>query len=446
MKLPYTLLIACAAFLPASTLYGLDGWMTDLDKAKIQAEKQKKDLFILYKGSSWNPEQYGTPESMFTCNSVKESLGRRFILVMQDYPPDYQEDKPVFSFNLSFPSKPSSPGEGNVQTQTRCVFATDAAIPYHISTLNSTWLQLCAEGTEAEKKKNKALKLIHKIQATKGEEKYRLMGKLFSLTGWSFNLPAALYPQMREEALLYDRNNLSKIRNKDTNYLRLMQELAWRSVCVSQSQEFIFSSDDDLPEIMIPSLSREWEQKMRFLKLFYIQGSPLLEKEPTDEELGSLDHLLDIVAKKTEQIISLAPSTKESWMMRIKSRTLFSQIYYLASLRRIKSQPDKVLEMLPDIVNQPWADEEAKQIFGLLEATCYFKMGNLDTGLDLLKTYRDIAPWTKNAKNMDDALRSITPQILSLQELWKKKQTGDREAAEVYENNTRVFIDLEAYL
>lgn len=37
---------------------------------------------------------------------------------------------------------------------------------------------------EAEKKKPKILNLIRKIHATKGEEKYRLMGKLFKLTEW----------------------------------------------------------------------------------------------------------------------------------------------------------------------------------------------------------------------------------------------------------------------
>lgn len=57
MKLPYILLIACAVLLPASTLYGLDGWTTDLDKARRQAAEQHKDLLIVYPGGSWHPEQ-----------------------------------------------------------------------------------------------------------------------------------------------------------------------------------------------------------------------------------------------------------------------------------------------------------------------------------------------------------------------------------------------------
>lgn len=46
------LLIACDLFLPSGTLYGLDDWLTDLEKANIQPERQQKHLFMLYKGSS----------------------------------------------------------------------------------------------------------------------------------------------------------------------------------------------------------------------------------------------------------------------------------------------------------------------------------------------------------------------------------------------------------
>lgn len=36
--------------------------MGDLEKAAAQAEKENKDLFIVYRGGAWNPEAYGVPE------------------------------------------------------------------------------------------------------------------------------------------------------------------------------------------------------------------------------------------------------------------------------------------------------------------------------------------------------------------------------------------------
>ena len=36
--------------------------MADLEKAAAQAEKENKDLFIVYRGGAWNPEAYGVPE------------------------------------------------------------------------------------------------------------------------------------------------------------------------------------------------------------------------------------------------------------------------------------------------------------------------------------------------------------------------------------------------
>ena len=78
----------------------MERWMTDLEKAKTRAAEQKKDLFIIYKGSSWHPEQYGVPERMFTCGTVRKHLEERVVLLMQDYPPGSLKGRTLFSFKL----------------------------------------------------------------------------------------------------------------------------------------------------------------------------------------------------------------------------------------------------------------------------------------------------------------------------------------------------------
>lgn len=76
------------------------------------------------------------------------------------------------------------------------------------------------------------------------------------------------------------------------------------------------------------------------------------------------------------------------------------------------------------MMKQPWNDKETTQLFGFVEAACYLKKGNLDKGLDLLKTYKAIAPWTENAQHADASIHSITARLASLRELWKKNKPG----------------------
>lgn len=66
-------MIACALLLPSGTLYGQDVRMTDLEKATAQAEKENKNLFIIYKGSAWNPDAYGVPERLLASDLFKKA-------------------------------------------------------------------------------------------------------------------------------------------------------------------------------------------------------------------------------------------------------------------------------------------------------------------------------------------------------------------------------------
>lgn len=444
MKLPHTFSL-CVLFLLSGTLYGMEGWMTDLEKAKTRAAEQKKDLFIIYKGSSWHPEQYGVPESMFTCDTVKKHLEERFVLLTQDYPPGSLKSSILFSFKIqektSLPELSSliSGLNGQWRNDTQCVFATAANVPYHVSNQKPTWRQLKAECTAAEKKKNRVLNLISRIQAARGKEKYRLMGRLFALTDWSPSLPSPLYSAMREEALLHDRDNLSHTRTN--NYLRQMQEMVWGTFWYYKYFELLKSADEDLPGDVKSNIPRELSQSLQFIRLVCTLGDPLLNKEE-NEKLEALEDFLDNAARKTDQIISQAPSSGAVRMIRMESQVLFPQIYHFAALAQMASQPEKILEILPGIMNQPWVDEESKQLFGLIKAGCYFKMGNLDKGLALLKTYRDMAPWTDNSKEANASLQTITERLPILRELWKKKQAGNEYAAKAYREGTQLNLGI----
>lgn len=436
MKLPYTLLIACAAFLPASTLYGLDGWMTDMGKARREAAEQHKDLFIVYQGGSWHPEQYGTPESMFTCDSVRKHLGKRFIPVLQEYPPEFSGNSTFFTFNINvhngaldfafFPEQ--------INRFTRCVFATSDNVPYYVTEQKSSWLDLKAKSSIAEKKKIKALTLLRNIQTTSGEQKYRLIGRLFRLTGWETGLPASLYPRLYEETIRNDHDNLSGI--SDINYVRQMRKSVWEAFWLLKGFEFMAPGTEEIPQNVRSFLKQEMIQILEFTKMGLEQGSLLTGEKPY---MGELEDFLTPCRKKTEQILAQAPSSETACKIKLQSHVFFPRIYYFTKLTSTPPNPQRNLDLLPGIMDKPWVDEETEQLFRFIEAACYLKMGNLDKGLELMKKSREIAPWTENATAADASVQSISRQLPALRQLWEKKQSGDPEAAKAYQKEIGIF-------
>lgn len=434
MKLFHILFITCALFLPSGLLYGLDGWMTDLEQAKLQAVGQKKDLFIVYKGSFWNPEQYGTPESMFACDFVKKKLGRRFVLVLQEYPAEYKESPDLVSWKIEEDSVSFRFFERKKDLPTRWMFATSDHIPYHILSQRSSWIALQASATVAEKKKPVVLDLIRRVKETRGEQKFLLMGKLFNLANWQVGLPSALYPQMHREAVKHDNNNLSRV--YDNNYVRTMKEMAWDCTLFLLNISALHAPNEELLEKMAAYSSPESIQQTQFL-ILSMKSFP-----QENEETGTLEEFIADQQKKTEQILALAPASETACQIRLQSKIVFPLFYYVNKLFPLASSPDKVLALLPGIMKQPWVDEETKQIFTIMEASSYLKKGELDKGLPLMQQAREVAPWTKNAVTTNSTIQSITEQLPALRELWRKKQAGDENAAKEYKKKTIISIDL----
>lgn len=73
MKLPHTLSL-CVLFLLSGTLYGMEGWMTDLEKAKR---------------NSWTLNNMAFRKTYLHAGPSKKHLKDRFALLTQDYLPDH---------------------------------------------------------------------------------------------------------------------------------------------------------------------------------------------------------------------------------------------------------------------------------------------------------------------------------------------------------------------
>lgn len=243
----------------------------------------------------------GTPESMFTCESVKKYLENRFIPVLQKYPPEFSGNSIFFTFNINIHNGALDffffPEE--INRFTRCVFATSDNVPYYVTEQKSTWLDLKAKSDVAKKKKIKALALLRNIQTASGEQKYRLIGSLFRLTGWETGLPASLYPGLYEETMRNDHANLSGI--NDINYVRKMQEIVWNTFWLLKGFEFVAPGATEIPQDVQSFLDQEAIQTLEFIKVCLDQGALLMGE---NAYTGELEDFLATCQKKTEQILA----------------------------------------------------------------------------------------------------------------------------------------------
>lgn len=237
---------------------------------------------------------------------------------------------------------------------------------------------------------------------------------------------------MYQETTLHDFNNLSHIRR---NYVKEMVEAAWISLWFWQGFQYFSNPESkEIPRNICSNLPMELEQYMQFTHLIYTQFCLLETAVPeTPNQFLNENH------GKNRQLLAAAPSTTATRVIRLQGKKIFHQLYHCYTLFTLASQPELILKRLPGLIKKPWADEESKQLFQLMEAGCHLKMSHPDKALELMKKARDTALWTENAKDADASIRTITGNLPALRELWKKKQAGNEEAAKAYKKGTTIM-------
>ncbi len=83
-KLIPTLAFALASL--TSAFAGGDGWLTDMEAAKAQAAKEKKDLLLDFTGSDWCGWCIKLNEEVFSKEPFKAGTKDKFVLVELDFP------------------------------------------------------------------------------------------------------------------------------------------------------------------------------------------------------------------------------------------------------------------------------------------------------------------------------------------------------------------------
>ena len=63
-----------------------EGWLTNLDKAKVLAKKEKKMILVEFTGSDWCPPCKALKKTVFASNAFKKYAAESLVLVEFDFP------------------------------------------------------------------------------------------------------------------------------------------------------------------------------------------------------------------------------------------------------------------------------------------------------------------------------------------------------------------------
>lgn len=454
-------------FLCLNVAWGIQGWETDMAQAKQKAAEQNKDLFIAYKGSTWQPDETGRPEKIFTTDLFKQMTGELFILVEQEYPPPPKEKastQNTYETNVLFADKQGRPYNA---------FSEGALVN------GSAWLQ--GEIDFSQKRKKDCLAQIDAIQKMEGEEKYKAIGQFFtnSVSEYFTHL-YPLYKTWEEECLAHDKNDISGIKrhkelidslwlNGNSNLFQFIIQIC----CIpeDENQKQLRQIAPQIPEKyrtpllkLAKLLNQLYTAKTETAKKDIWDKISLLNKKEFSSLLVNQNLVQDItlvftvseLTKKSEACSSaeqfekmanqkysfvekLSPETKSASMTIKFVKQFMPTLFFLQnSLLPYKTNdpqlliknPEELLQKIENFKNTRQLSRENLQLIMLAEAITLCKKGDMEKGLNLLQETRDIAPWTQNAKNANISFNKITENKKLISLLHKQFKEGNTERIE----------------
>lgn len=78
--------LGTAAMVSTAFSKELEGWSTDLEKAFVQAKKEKKPVLVEFTGSDWCPPCIAMRKNVFSKKEFIDEASKAFILVELDFP------------------------------------------------------------------------------------------------------------------------------------------------------------------------------------------------------------------------------------------------------------------------------------------------------------------------------------------------------------------------
>ena len=83
----------------------MDRWPQDIEEAKRQAAKEKKDVFIAFVGSDWDDDSRSLKREVFDDPAFLRELGRHYVPVFVDSPRQPPAKAQVEAPTLQLPAR-----------------------------------------------------------------------------------------------------------------------------------------------------------------------------------------------------------------------------------------------------------------------------------------------------------------------------------------------------
>lgn len=208
------LTLAATVALVSPALAG-EGWVTNLDEAKKQADAQNKDLLIEFTGSDWCPPCKMLKAKVFDTKEFNDFAKEGFILVELDFPRQKQLEPAAAQANQKAAT------EYNVGGYPTVILATADGKPYGGFVGGKDKFEdvknIIDQGTEQKKVIETALK---QAQELKGDDKLKALINAFKAIPKEYQ---SFYTDLKQEILTLDPQDTAGFVKAD-NLAKLLQK------------------------------------------------------------------------------------------------------------------------------------------------------------------------------------------------------------------------------
>lgn len=312
-------ILVCVLVLSHSaTSFGDDVWFDNVEEAIATAQKESKDLFLLYTGSDWCPPCKKLESEVLSQEEFLSEAKQNYVFVILDFPREKQLAPETVEQNKKWASKFGIEGYPTV------VLLDKDQRPYGISGYREggveNYLGILGEFHQQRMRRDEAFAEAEKLE---GKERAEMLDK--ALSEMEMELAELYYDEIVKEIVAIDKEDSSGLRTKwNASKDSEMRKIIMTDIVVisrlEKPETAIKFIDEVLNEIKFPAAQR--------LQIFQIKLG-LLRKL---NDHGQMDDLLD-------EMIAMEELTIES-----RQRILVKKVLLMAGTNR----REQAMELLDD--------------------------------------------------------------------------------------------------
>lgn len=415
-------------FVFASLTLALDGWETDPSIALDRAQKENKDILVVFKNKDWNPDAYGHTEWMFKLEPFKSAIDKDYVKLLLP-----KEDNEVLQWKEDETNHATSWDSDSSQKMfpvggPEAILMDQHGLPYEKignSLANGPeWFFM--KFKEYGKTKKEFLNIYNKMLLAEGEEKYKLAGEFYDnedIFQWKY-IP---YDKLKQKIISEDKQDISGLKKKELEEDDLLDSLeSFKSYAASIEENETLTKEqkatlisEKWSSLMKTLINKNDRQYLRYLAM--LQNLPttmdrLQASSPKEMARAMKNEIQFIIGENTESDLAKVLITFGDEMLILFD--LFDQ-----SMAGEKEGTNPVsLEHMETLLKRPQATALFKQALLGFMATCASSKNDYEATVSLLERSRNAAPWSSSAQSINDSLSFFKKHKAPLNQLFQKRK------------------------